>query len=223
MSTFRKVSPFGRGRAAATVVGVMLFLGGCSSGEDAPAVLDGTGQDIVGQVCCIVPPGNGAPMVNGISTEYNGWDTYMISWITPHDAVASQMAALAETQASSQQVKDLAVSIDADTSTRYLRVSEMAVAWGQPVPSTDPASVSGHNHSAGNSEAATAETLIPLTGTVFDRQFLTIMIEHHQAVLPIAMNALAEGINEQEKEFAQQVLDSQSSEIAAMQSMLDSL
>ena len=195
----------------------------CSSGDDAPAVVDGTGQDIVGQVCCIVAPGNGAPMVNGISTEYNGWDTYMISWITPHDAVASQMAALAEGQAASQQVKDIAASIDEDTSTRYLRVSEIAVAWGQPIPSTDPASVSGHNHSAGASEAATAETLIPLTGDVFDREFLEIMIEHHAAVLPIAQNALAQGINQQEKEFAREVLDSQTAEIGVMQAILDSL
>lgn len=222
MSAFRKVSSFVRGYAVASVLGLALVLAGCSSGDDAPAVVDGTGQDIVGQVCCIVPPGNGASMVNGISTEYNGWDTYMISWITPHDAVASQMAALAETQAASQQVKDLAVSIDEDTSKRYLRVSEIAIAWGQPVPSTDPASVSGHNHSAGASEAATAETLIPLTGNVFDKEFLKIMIEHHQAVLPIANNALAEGINQQEKEFAQEVLDSQTSEIAVMQAMLGS-
>ncbi|WP_155291222.1 DUF305 domain-containing protein [Rhodococcoides fascians] len=223
MNTFRTLTSIARGGAAASVVSLAVVLAGCSSGDDAPAVVDGTGQDIVGQVCCIVAPGNGAPMVNGISTEYNGWDTYMISWITPHDAVASQMAALAEGQAASQQVKDIAASIDEDTSTRYLRVSEIAVAWGQPIPSTDPASVSGHNHSAGASEAATAETLIPLTGDVFDREFLEIMIEHHAAVLPIAQNALAQGINQQEKEFAREVLDSQTAEIGVMQAILDSL
>ncbi|MDV7136790.1 DUF305 domain-containing protein [Williamsia muralis] len=162
-------------------------------------------------------------MVNGISTTFNGWDTALISWITPHDAVGGQMAALAPTQAANEKVKDIANSIDIETGARYLKVSAMAVAWGQPVPSTDPAAATGHDHGGGLTEAATAETLVPLLGVDFDREFLTIMIEHHQAALPIAQATIDNGSNPQDKVFAQETLTSQTEEIAQMQALLAAL
>jgi uncharacterized protein (DUF305 family) len=202
---------------AVVVAGPAVALAACSSPPPA-VVVNSDALSVKGQVCCVATR---ADVVNGISTDYNGWDTAFISWITPHDAIASQMAALAPTQASSQQVKDIAAAIDDGTGARYLKVSAMALAWGQPVPSTDPNAAAGHDHGGGgNSEAATAATLIPLTGAAFDKTFLTIMVEHHQALLPIAKATIENGINAQDRQFAQDTLADQTAQISQLQELL---
>lgn len=199
------------------LIGVVL-LAGCASQPAAAIVSTSTAQ--VGQVCCMA---TGAPTVNGLVTAHNGWDIELIYWMTPHDAVASQMAALAPAQASSQQVKNLAAAIDSSTDAKYRIMSRLAVAWGQQVPSTDPNAATGHDHGGGIDESATAATLNPLRGAGFDREFLKIMIAHHQAALPIAQATLGNGENPELKALAQQVVDVQTAQISQMQTLLGSM
>lgn len=192
--------------------------GGCA-GDPAPTIVSSGPQ--VGQVCCMAT--DVPPTVNGVATAHNGWDIALIYWMVPHDAVASQMAALAPAQAAGQPVKDIAATIDDATGAKYLLMSSLAVAWGQPVPSTDPNAAAGHDHGGGLDESATAATLNPLSGEAFDREFLKIMIAHHQAALPIARATIDNGENPETRQLAQQVIDVQSAEIARMQGLLAGL
>lgn len=207
------------GRWVGPAVGGLLLLAGCA-GTPAPAVV-GTGEQLVGQECCMAT--DVPPTVNGVSTGHNGWDIALIYWMVPHDAVASQMAALAPAQAQSQAVKDVAAAIDDATGAKYLLMSRLAVAWGQQVPSTDPNAATGHDHGGGLDESATAATLVPLTGPTFDREFLTIMIAHHQAALPIARATIDNGENAETRQLAEQVISVQSAEIDRMQTLLDGM
>lgn len=168
----------------------------------------------------MVPSYGAAEVVNGIPTVHNGWDNYLVSWLAPHDAVASQMAELAPAQAQSQQVKDIAAAIDAQTAPRYLELSALAGAWSQPIPSTDPNDAVGHNHGGGVNEADTALTLVPLTGAAFDKEFLNLMIAHHQASLPVVESTLEGAENEKAIEMAKRVAAIQTPEIATMQALL---
>jgi uncharacterized protein (DUF305 family) len=189
-------------------------------GAEPAASASATTDPLIGQVCCVVPSHGAAEMVDGIETAHNGWDNTLVSWLAPHDAVASQMAEMAATQAGSPQVRDLAAELDAQTAPRYLQLSAMAGAWSQPIPSTDPADAAGHDHGGGVTEADTAATLLPLTGTEFDREYLKIMIGHHEAAVAIAGNTIANGENDQAKALAQTLLDTQAPELTTMQALL---
>ncbi|GGL90039.1 hypothetical protein GCM10011594_07150 [Nakamurella endophytica] len=171
----------------------------------------------------MVPVDGGAAQVGGVSTSYNGWDTAMIVWLAPHDAVAGQMAGLAATRSRNSTVRAIAAATDTETQDRYLTLSRFATAWGQPAPSTDPDAASGHDHGGGTSESTNIDQLQKAPAAGFDKLFLTLMIGHHKAALPIARAAIDNGTNPQDKAFAAQVLSSQQAEITQMQKALAAL
>lgn len=200
--------------AVAACLGVGCFgavLAGCA--QPAPPAPAGTGQ-----VCC-APPDDGPDVVGGIATAHDGWDIAFVNYMAPHDAVAGQMAALAQSQAASPQIKTLAGVIDAEPGDRFLELSAMATAWRQPVPSTDPAAAAGHDHGGGRTEADDLAALTPLTGAAFDRTFLDVMIRHHRAGLEQARATIDNGTNPQAKQVAQELVTDQTDELARMQQM----
>lgn len=191
------------------------------SGADAPgAALTA----LAGGVCCVAKAGAVPTVVNGIATTYDGWDTAFISWMVPHYAVAAQEAELASNRASNSEVKLLASKIDAAQGTTYLKMSAMALAWGQPVPSTDPAAASGHDHGGGSNSAATdAATLTKLSGSAFDKKFMSIATADDRAALAIAQASVANCSNPQAKALAQEIQSNLAAEITQMQLLLKKL
>lgn len=207
------------GWLATAVVIVGLSLAATACGSPAPTTTSTRADaDAIGEECCAPAPG--AAAVNGIETAHNGWDIAFINWLTPHDAVASQMAQLAPTRASSPQVKEIAAAIDAAQGPGFVKMAAMAAAWGQPVPSTDPAAAI-HDHGGAENEAGNVTALAPLSGTAFDNMFLTVMIAHHQATLPMARATIENGVNQQDKQFAREVLAAQEAEIGRMQRLVE--
>ena len=177
--------------------------------------------DIDGQICCVAADPAGPTVVAGIGTTYNGWDTAFISWMVPHFAVASQLAELAPTRAESAEVKTLASTVDAAMSPNYLKMSAMAKAWGQPVPSTDPSAASGHDHGGDDSSGAdNAASLTKLSGTKFDRKYLQVLIADDRAALAIANSTVANCTNPQAKSLARELAKANAAQIAEAQRLL---
>jgi uncharacterized protein (DUF305 family) len=200
-------------RTPLPALALALVLSGCAAAPEAAS----SGGGITGQVCCA--PAQDAAVVDGVDTAHDGWDNAFIAYLAPHDAVASQMAEMALTQAVDPQVKDIARAIDAVPQQRYLKLSAMAAAWGQPAPSTDPAAAGGHDHGGGRTEAADVESLVPLTGPAFDRQFLDVFVRHHQAGIKVAQDTVDNGTNPQAKEVAQDLVTVQTAELAQLQQL----
>ena len=176
--------------------------------------------DINGAVCCVVVSSGAPTVVGGVSIAYNGWDTAFISWMVPHFAVASQLAELAPTRSASAKVKTLAAAIDGTLTPNYLAMSALARAWGQPVPSTDP-NAGGHDHGGDNSSGAdNATTLTKLTGTRFDRIYLSIVIADDKAAQAVARTSVINGANPQAKRLAQTILTDSGRQIAQAQLLL---
>lgn len=173
----------------------------------------------IGQVCC-EPPDDGPDMVGGVATAHDGWDIAFINYFASHDAVAGQMAALAQGQAASPAVKDIATVIDAEPADRFLTLSAMAKAWQQPVPSTDPAAAGGHDHGGGRTEADDLAELTPLTGHAFDVAFVQVMIRHHQAGIKEARSTIDNGTNPQAGDVARKLVADQSPQLQQLQAML---
>jgi len=58
------------------------------------------------------------------------------------------------------------------------------------------------------------------TGSAFDRMWLQMMVRHHDGAIDMAETALAKGASSDTKKLAQLIIDSQSTEIAEMRSIL---
>jgi uncharacterized protein (DUF305 family) len=193
------------------VAAVLLALAGCA--QPAPPAPAGAG--LGGG-----PPADDGPdVVDGVATAHDGWDIAFINYMAPHDAVAGQMAALAQSQAASPQVKALATQIDAEPGDRFVTFSAMATAWHQPVPSTDPAAASGHDHGGGRTEADDLAALTPLRGAAFDATFLDVMVRHHEAGLKQAQQTIDNGTNPQVKDVARALVAAQTEQVARMRQM----
>ncbi len=81
----------------------------------------------------------------------------------------------------------------------------------------------GHGPMPGATSGADMRKLMDTTGTEFDRQFLTMMIAHHQGAVTMAREEAAEGSNTDAKALAAKIVTDQQAEIATMQGILDRL
>ena len=187
-------------------------------GSSSPAGMPEAGSNLKGQQCCVAPASSGIS-ANGIATVHNGWDIAFIGFQTPHDAIASEMATLALARAGSQRIKDLARKIDDEQGPRYQKMAAMADAWGEPVPSTDPAA-GLHDHGGGDSSATDVDKLRRLSGSAFDKKFLAIMIAHHRATLPVATATFQNGTNPEAAQMSRVLEAAQGAELRQMEQML---
>ena len=153
--------------------------------------------------------------VAGIDAEHNDADIAFINDMKPHHEGAVAMAELAATRAASAEVKDLATKIQAAQGPEIEMMDKMAVAWGVELD----ASGGAHGAAMGDDTAA----LEPLSGEEFDREFLTRMIANHEGALQMAQTELAEGVNPQAKQMANDIVTSQTAEIAQMKGLLAAL
>lgn len=212
MST-RIISVPRRAAALASAIGLSVVLSACGSSSPTPTAAGGG----------TTAPGATASG-GGVATTHNAVDVTFINGMTPHHSGAIAMAQLAPTRAGNQQVKDLAARIAGAQAPEQQRMAAMAAAWGVPAPSTDAAGGMGGmgGHSAGAAPIGDDDTaaLTPLSGAVFDREFLTRMTDHHKSALPMAKAELDGGTNPQARELAQQITDTQTREIAEMAALL---
>ena len=64
------------------------------------------------------------------------------------------------------------------------------------------------------------DALSAATGAEFDRQWLTMMIEHHEGAIEMANIEIADGSNPDAQEMAREIVASQQQEIDTMQALL---
>lgn len=159
------------------------------------------------------PPPAAAGATDAVSAVHNDADVTFISEMTPHHVGALAMAQLAPTRAQDAEVKALAARIVAAQDPELNRMQQMADAWGVTLDRSG-ASMSGMD--MGDESTA----LEPLSGTAFDKAFLTAMIAHHQGALPMAQADVDKGSSPQALELARTIFTAQTAEIAEMQGLL---
>lgn len=197
-----------------------LVLAGCG-GNAGPA----SGSDTTG-----APPA--ASTSTATSAVHNAADVTFVQDMIPHHAQAVEMAELAPTQASSQQLKDLAAKIQAAQAPEIAQMQGFLQAWGLPAAPT--ATMGGRDHGMGGEMNGGAMSGMPgmmsgqqmqqldaASGPAFDRMFLQMMIQHHQGAVQMAQTELRDGQNPEAKALAQRIITAQQAEIAQMQTMLD--
>lgn len=157
-----------------------------------------------------------------VDATHNAADVSFTQSMIVHHQGAIQMAQVAEKQASTQQVKDLAKRIEAAQGPEIDEMTSWLKAWGEPVS----ASGSMGNMGSGAMGMMTDEQMNQLMGaqgTNFDRMFLEMMTIHHQGAIEMAKTEQANGSNPQAKALAQSIETSQTAEVTEMAQMLKNL
>ena len=153
-------------------------------------------------------------------TQFNDADVAFLEGMYPHHAQAVQMADMVAGHTDNADVVALAAAIKAAQQPEMDRMTTWLQQWGQPVPTPDMSGMHGMNHGAGMMSADQMDALTALSGTEFDRQWLTMMIEHHEGAIDMANTELADGENPEARQMATDIVTAQQKEIADMRAAL---
>ena len=142
-------------------------------------------------------------------------ETTYVTMMIGHHQQALEMTALAPARAQHPKVRALAERIGG------AQAPEIAMMQGWLAGHGGEHAAHGHDHGT-MPGMATPQQLAELggaTGADFDRLFLRLMTTHHEGAVTMATDLLTQGLDEQVHEMAQDVLVTQTDEIATMRGL----
>ncbi|MER7453883.1 DUF305 domain-containing protein [Nocardia beijingensis] len=150
--------------------------------------------------------------------EHNDADVMFLQMMYPHHAQAVEMARLVPSHTDNQQLRALATQIEQAQAPEMQQITTLLQSFGQPAP-TATEGHGGHGM-PGMMSAEQMAALRAASGPDFDRQWLTMMIEHHTGAITMAETELAQGENPDAKALAERIIAAQRAEITQMRAML---
>ena len=150
-------------------------------------------------------------------TEMTGetYDRNFLANMMAHHQGAIDMASLAANNAKHQEIKNLADRIIIDQDKEIATMQNWQKAWGYPPTSGD----NMQDHSAMgmmDSMSMMNSQLRDKKGDDFDKEFLKLMIEHHESALQMARPGEKNALRQELKGLTQQIVKAQTAEIAQM-------
>lgn len=164
---------------------------------------------------------------DGAEGDFNDADVTFVEGMIPHHQQALEMTDLAETNAESDEVKDLAMQIAEAQRPEIETMQGWLEEWGGE-SNGDMGDMEGEGDSdmemGGGmmSEDEMAE-LEAAEGAEFDEMFLTMMIEHHEGAVEMAETEIDEGQSSDAITLAEEIVESQEAEIEEMNGLLESV
>ncbi|OJF10996.1 DUF305 domain-containing protein [Couchioplanes caeruleus subsp. caeruleus] len=203
-----------RGLLAGAAVTATLVLSAC--GGDGTS--SGTGMNHGGTSSTSDAPASAAA---GAAPSNDADVTFAQSMIE-HHRQAIEMAAMADGRASDAEVKDLATKVRAAQQPEIDTMTQWLTAWGKPAAMP---SMGGHGTDHGSMPGMMSEKdmakLEDAQGAAFDKQFLALMIAHHEGAVEVAQEETAQGSSPDAKTLAQKIMTDQQAEIATMKKILE--
>ncbi|KOV79848.1 copper resistance protein [Streptomyces sp. NRRL WC-3618] len=146
--------------------------------------------------------------------DHNAQDVTFAQGMIPHHQGALMMAKAAAGKASSPEVKSLAARIEKAQTPEIETMTGWLKTWGKDVPAAAESmpgmesmeSMPGMDHAAAGKE--------------FDKNFLTMMIEHHKGAVTMATTEKAKGKYGPATSMADDVIRTQNAEITEMTKLL---
>jgi len=234
--------------AFGAAAGLSLILAACG-GSDTGS-MDMSSMSSSGSSSTSSSPATSATSA-AVDAAHNDQDVMFAQQMIVHHQSAIEMAKMATTKASSQEVKTLAASIESAQAPEIEEMTSWLTAWGEPVSadssmggmdhSSDPAMTSSSMSSSSMSGSAMSgssmggssmpgmmseEQMTQLnnaTGADFDRMFLQMMTEHHKGAVTMAQTEQQQGQNPQAMKLADSIVTSQTAEIDQMNQMLTAM
>ena len=134
------------------------------------------------------------------TATFNDGDVTFTQSMIVHHQQAVEMADLVGSRAANTDVKQLASKIKAAQQPEIDTMNGWLTAWGKPAAmpgmSMSP-DLGGMDHSSmpGMMTDADMKKLMDAEGAAFDKQFLTMMISHHEGAITMAQQETAQGSN----------------------------
>jgi uncharacterized protein (DUF305 family) len=196
----------------AAVVAAMLALAACGASSDTGSSAPSSSQS-----------------GSATSSKHNDADVSFATDMIPHHAQAVVMAKMARTQASDPKVKALAADIEVAQGPEIEQMSGWLKAWGEKVPATDTdAEGSGMSGMGGRDSGdmpgmmsdGQMTRLGKVSGAMFDRMWLQMMVQHHEGAVEMAKTEQSDGQSSDAVALAKRIESAQTAEISKMQEML---
>jgi uncharacterized protein (DUF305 family) len=187
-----------------------VLLSACGGGDHSSS---GAGMD----------HGSATTQSTGVSAGavFNDADVTFAQMMIPHHRQAVQMASMADGRASDAEVKTLAGKIKQAQQPEIDAMNGWLTAWGKPAPMPSASGGMDMGHAMpGLMSDADMTKLTASTGAAFDKQFLTMMIGHHEGAITMAQEESAKGSNRDAKALAQKIVADQQAEITTMKGIL---
>jgi len=162
-------------------------------------------------------PSSSTPSSSTPSSSPGEADVTFAQQMTAHHQQAVEMAQLAADRAGSDEVRALAARTAAAQGPEIETMTGWLDAWGADAP------MSGMTDIPGAMSEAEMGRLAGLSGTAFDREFLTMMISHHQGALAMAETEQTDGSDPAAVALAGSIVADQTAQLAEMQSLLGRL
>ncbi|WP_327110083.1 DUF305 domain-containing protein [Nocardia sp. NBC_01730] len=150
--------------------------------------------------------------------DFNDTDVSFLQMMYPHHAQAVDMAKLAPSRSRNQQLLALAAAIEQAQAPEMQRITTLLQSFGKPAPTAGDGHM-GHSM-PGMMSAEQMSALQGATGPDFDRQWLTMMIEHHSGAIAMAETESTGGTNTDAQALARAIVANQQAEIEQMRTML---
>ena len=155
------------------------------------------------------------------TTGASAADAMFAQMMIPHHEQAVEMSTLAETRASSPEIKELAAEIKGAQQPEIDQMTAWLEEWGMPVMSgMDAMGEHGGHGMSGMLTDDQMQQLADAQGPEFDRLFAEFMILHHEGAIDMAEDVV-DSKDPRVAALAQAILTTQAEEIAQMQAFLD--
>jgi len=164
-------------------------------------------------------PSTDEPMITGEPAAFNADDIAFATNMIPHHQQAVDLALLVPERSDNPELIALAQQIGDVQEPEIAALRVFLVQWNEN-PDDQHGDHSAHVEMKGMVDDATMERLKSLSGPEFDQLWLESMIAHHQGAIEMAQAELANGINDDAKNLAQQIITAQQAEIDQMRQML---
>lgn len=153
-------------------------------------------------------------------TDFNAADITFLQGMYPHHAQAVEMAKLVPSRSQNQELIVLAKNIEQAQSPEMQQMTTLLQAFGKDAPSTTMNHEGGHSAMTGMMTADQMASLERASGDDFDRQWLQMMIDHHNGAVSMANAEMTDGVNADAKAMAKAIVVGQQAEIDQMRGML---
>ena len=196
-----------------------LLLAACGA-EDGTSGMDhgGASPSVTVSPSATTTPGAGAEA--GAPGAFNDADVMFAQMMIPHHEQALEMAGLADGRAEDPEVKKLVAAIEQAQDPEIRKMRAWLKGWGRPE------SAGGHGSGHGMSGMMSDQDMKDLAaarGKAFDRKFAELMIAHHDGAVAMAKDEQRNGRNATARKLADDVVRTQSAEVAQLRTILDRL
>ncbi|WP_328747238.1 DUF305 domain-containing protein [Streptomyces sp. NBC_00285] len=179
----------------------------------------GSGGHDMGDMGSMTSDSSPSATASAKAGAHNAQDVSFAKEMIQHHRQAVDMAELATSRASAQEVKDLATKIKAVQDPEIKTMSGWLTSWGEQVPA-DMAGMDMSSSMPGAMSSDDMDKLKKASGTEFDKMFLEMMVKHHEGAVEMAKTQKADGKYGAAVKLADDVITAQTAEIKEMNKML---